>query len=266
MSHAGMSGHDWPDAPVQFVAMWMAMMVPMMLPSLVPALRGCYQVVDRPGARLHAARSTAATAFGYYAVWAVVGVATVPLGAALASLERWLPALAHARPLVVGVVAILAGAVQLSTWKARHLTSCRTSSRSDGVTPARGTIGWRHGVHLGVHCCLSCAGPMAILLAAGVMNPRAMAVATAAITIERLAPDGVRAARALGVLAIVAGCMIAAHATQSVSASAFTFANGSMAMERYGAGVVRGAAPLVTTTASRRMPRRAARAGRAAGR
>jgi predicted metal-binding membrane protein len=212
MSHAGMSGHDWPGAPVQFVAMWMAMMVPMMLPSLVPALRGYYQVVDRPGATLHPARSTAAMAVGYYAVWALVGVAMVPSGAALASLERWLPALAHARPLLVGVVAILAGAVQFSRWKARHLTRCRAMPKGNGSSPARGTVGWRHGVRLGVHCCLSCAGPMAILLAAGVMNPRAMAVATLAITVERLAPDGVRAARALGVLAIAAGLLIAARA------------------------------------------------------
>ena len=39
---------------------------------------------------------------------------------------------------------------------------------------------------------------MAILLAVGVMDLRAMAVVTAAITVERLAPAGERVARVIG--------------------------------------------------------------------
>jgi hypothetical protein len=39
---------------------------------------------------------------------------------------------------------------------------------------------------------------MGILLVIGVMDLRAMAVATAAITVERLAPDGERVVRATG--------------------------------------------------------------------
>ena len=40
---------------------------------------------------------------------------------------------------------------------------------------------------------------MVILLVAGVMNLGAMAVVTAAITVERLAPAGEQSARAIGV-------------------------------------------------------------------
>jgi predicted metal-binding membrane protein len=53
---------------------------------------------------------------------------------------------------------------------------------------------------------------MAILLVGGVMDLRVMAVVTTAITIERLAPDGERAARAIGVAFAVAGLLLVARA------------------------------------------------------
>jgi predicted metal-binding membrane protein len=53
---------------------------------------------------------------------------------------------------------------------------------------------------------------MAILLAIGVMDLRAMAVVTAAITIERVAPDGERVARVIGAVAVGAGLFLIARA------------------------------------------------------
>ena len=54
---------------------------------------------------------------------------------------------------------------------------------------------------------------MAILLVLGVMDLRAMAVVTAAITLERLAPAGACVARALGIVIIEAGLFLIARAT-----------------------------------------------------
>jgi predicted metal-binding membrane protein len=54
---------------------------------------------------------------------------------------------------------------------------------------------------------------MVILLVAGVMDLRAMAVVAAAISFERLAPAGERAARVIGALAIGAGLSLLARAT-----------------------------------------------------
>ena len=54
---------------------------------------------------------------------------------------------------------------------------------------------------------------MAMLLALGVMDLRAMAVVTAAITVERLAPAGERVARATGAVAVGAGLLLIARAT-----------------------------------------------------
>ncbi len=53
---------------------------------------------------------------------------------------------------------------------------------------------------------------MAILLVIGVMDLRAMAVVTAAITAERLAPAGRRVARAIGAAVIGAGLFLIARA------------------------------------------------------
>jgi predicted metal-binding membrane protein len=49
---------------------------------------------------------------------------------------------------------------------------------------------------------------MAMLLVAGVMDLRAMAVVAAAITVERLAPSGERMARATGAVVIAAGLFL----------------------------------------------------------
>ena len=54
--------------------------------------------------------------------------------------------------------------------------------------------------------------PIAILLVLGVMDLSVMAVVTIAITVERLAAAGERAARVTGILAIGAGLLLIASA------------------------------------------------------
>ena len=53
---------------------------------------------------------------------------------------------------------------------------------------------------------------MAVLLVIGVMDLRAMAIVTAAITVERLAPTGDRVARAIGAVVVGAGLFLIARA------------------------------------------------------
>ena len=50
-------------------------------------------------------------------------------------------------------------------------------------------------------------------MAVGVMDLRAMALTTLAITAERLCPEGQRLARAIGVACIVAGLMLISYST-----------------------------------------------------
>jgi predicted metal-binding membrane protein len=52
-------------------------------------------------------------------------------------------------------------------------------------------------------------------LVIGVMDLRAMAVVAAAVTVERLAPDGERIARAIGAVVIAVGLFLISRAAVS---------------------------------------------------
>jgi len=209
MAWMRMPGQTWPGAAATFVGMWIVMMVAMMLPSLVPMLWRYRWAVDGIRATRRG-RLTALVGVGYFAVWSALGMAAFPVGVALAAIEMEQPTLARAVPIAAGAIVLIAGFLQLTTWKARHLACCRAAP-ARGLTPAgdAGTA-WRYGLRLGLHCSRSCAGLTAILLVIGVMDLRVMALVTTAITAERLAPGGERVARAIGVVAIGAGvCLIA---------------------------------------------------------
>jgi predicted metal-binding membrane protein len=149
---------------------------------------------------------------GYFFVWTVFGMAAFALGVALAAVEMQLPALSRAVPIAIGAVVLLAGALQFTAWKARHLACCRAAPGRGHALPADAGTAWRHGLRLGLHCSCCCAGLTAILLAVGIMDLGAMAVVATAITVERLAPAGDRVARAIGAVAVVAGLLLIAQA------------------------------------------------------
>jgi predicted metal-binding membrane protein len=192
--------------------MWTVMMVAMMLPSLAPMLSRYRRAVGTTAApRL--GWLTAIVGAGYFCVWTLFGAAAFPLGVVLAEIEMQQPAISRAVPIAVGVVVLVAGALQLTGWKARHLACCREAPGRGSSLPADTGTAWRHGLRLGLHCSRCCAGLMAILLVIGVMDLRAMAVVAAAITLERVAPAGERVARAIGAVGVGAGLVLFARAT-----------------------------------------------------
>jgi predicted metal-binding membrane protein len=176
--------------------MWTVMMIAMMLPAMTPALR------DLPGA------TRARVAGGYFGVWVVCGLAVYPLGLALAELAMREDALARLAPALSGAVLVGAGLLQRSGWKSRQLDCCRAARRHP---PLATRAAWRQGFALGVRCCACCAPLTAALLAVGVMDLGAMAAATVAISLERLAPRGQAVARISGVLLIGAGLVLLAR-------------------------------------------------------
>jgi predicted metal-binding membrane protein len=210
MAWMRMPGQTWSGAAASFLGMWVVMMVAMMLPSLVPMLRRYRQAVGRTSAR-HLGALTAIVGAGYFVVWTVFGMAVYPLGVALAEIEMQHPALARAVPIAAGVVVLIAGALQLTAWKARYLAHCREAPGRGRTLPADAGTAWRHGLRLGLHCSYCCAGLMATLLVIGVMDLRVMAVVAAAITVERLAPAGDRVARAIGAVVVGAGLFLIAR-------------------------------------------------------
>jgi len=249
MAWMRMPGQTWPGAAASFMGMWVAMMVAMMLPSLMPMLWRYRQAVGitcgssgcrandmggggtgdqagsmrggmrgRIGGELRVGVSgtrlgwlTALVGGGYYLVWTLFGMVAFPLGVALAAIEMQHPALARAVPIAVGVVVLIAGCLQFTGWKARQLACCREVPGRGRVLPANAATAWRHGVRLGFYCVKCCASLMGILLVVGVMDLRAMAVVTVAMTIERLAPAGERFAQAIGVVVVGTGLLLITH-------------------------------------------------------
>jgi len=102
--------------------------------------------------------------------------------------------------------------LQFTAWKAHHLACCREAPGHGRSLPADAATAWWHGLRLGLHCSYCSAGLTAILLVTGVMDLRAMAVVTAAITAERLAPAGERVARAIGAVVNAAGLVLIVRA------------------------------------------------------
>jgi predicted metal-binding membrane protein len=143
-------------------------------------------------------------AASFLAMWVVMMVAMM-LPSLVPTLWRYRQAGLGQLTTLVGV--LLAGFLQFTAWKARHLACCRAAPAGE-----RDRTAWQHGLSLGLHCSQCCAGLMAILLVIGVMNFLAMAVVAAAITVERLAPAGERVARATGVVGLGAGLFLIVRA------------------------------------------------------
>jgi len=139
-------------------------------------------------------------------------VAVFPMGAALVEIEMQQPALARVVPIAVGVVVVSAGALQFSAWKAHHLASCREAPGRGGILSTDAAAAWGHGLRLGLHCTYGCAGLTAILLVIGVMDLRVMVLVTAAITAERIAANGERVARAIGIVMVGIGLLLISKA------------------------------------------------------
>src|SRR5688572_23244501 len=161
MAWMRMPGQTWSGAAASFLGMWIVMMAAMMLPSLVPMLWRYRQAIGRTGCSARPAAGcgeasrrrvearlaglTTIVGAGYFLVWTAFGVVAFPLGVTLAAIEMQQPALARAVPAAVGAVVLIAGAVQFTAWKARHLACCREAPGRGGTLPADAGTAWRHG-------------------------------------------------------------------------------------------------------------------------
>lgn len=211
MAWMPMAGQTWPATAASFLGMWTMMMAAMMLPALVPMLWRYREALGEVG-RGPLGALTALAGLGYFCVWIACGAIVFALGATLAALEMRLPWLARAVPLTAASLVLLAGAAQLTAWKTRQLACCRQAPRAGQALSPGGALAWRHGLRLGLRCTCCCGGFTAILLVLGVMDLRAMALVTLAISAERLAPAGERIARATGAFALAGGLVLIARA------------------------------------------------------
>ncbi len=203
-------GQSWFETAACFLGMWFVMTVAMMLPSLAPVLWRYREAAFAAGASQPGVFATLAGA-GYFAVWTGFGLLIFLLGAALAQVAMQFPLAARLAPLAGALVVLFAGLSQFSIWKAHLLSNCGGSP--DTLPAHRGIAGaYRDGAALGLRCCLSCAGPMALLIAGGLMNLHLMLCVTLAVTAERLLPPEMRIAQATGAAMAAAGLLLLVRA------------------------------------------------------
>jgi predicted metal-binding membrane protein len=210
MAWMRMPGQSWVDAAAMFLGMWVVMMIAMMLPSLVPMLWRYRQAVATTGAK-RLGRLTALASIGYFFVWTVIGIVVFSLGAAVSAIAMSQPAVSRVAPIAAGAVVLVAGWLQFTQWKLRHLACCRPALDRARTLASDAATAYRYGVRLGLHCAKCCSGLIAILLVVGVMDLVAMAVIAAAITFERVLPAGERVARIMGVVIIATGLLLVAR-------------------------------------------------------
>jgi predicted metal-binding membrane protein len=191
--------------------MWVVMMAAMMLPSLVPVLSRYRRAVAGAG-EPRLGLLTALVGGAYFFIWTMFGIGAYLSGISLAALAVRVPALAAAAPSAMGAVILMAGLLQISTWKARHLICCREVPGRGRMLPDDAETAWRYGLRLGLHCTRCCFPMTLVLLVVGVMDLLAMTAVAAAITLERLAPTGERVARSLGLAGVGAGLFVIARA------------------------------------------------------
>jgi predicted metal-binding membrane protein len=218
MAWIRMCGQPWSAAAAAFLGMWVAMTLAMMLPAFAPSLwryRRAVAGAAGPTATEGGERPSAPTLIAgtvYFLVWTATGAVVYPIGLASAALSTRSPELARAVPLAIAVALLLIGALQFTAWKARRLARCR-DFRGCGSAARIGAAGaLRAGLQMGLDCIGCCGSLMSIVLLVGIMDLRAMAVVSAAIALERVAPNARLAAQAIGLASLSVGTLRLAQA------------------------------------------------------
>ena len=186
--------------------MWAVMMAAMMLPSAVPLLLLYDGVLRRRSASGRTAVHVFAMGAGYLLVWAIFSVGATVLQRVLSRLLILDPMMEMPSGSAVGATLLLAGAYQLTPWKAACLSVCRSPLAfvmqrwRAGVSGAL-AMGLEHGAY-----CLGCCWALMLLLfAGGVMNLTVIVGLTIIVLIEKATPIGIQASRLLGVGMLGAG-------------------------------------------------------------
>jgi predicted metal-binding membrane protein len=189
--------------------MWAVMMVAMMLPSAAPMVLLYARVVRRAesqGRPMRAPASIAAFASGYLTLWILFSVLATALQWGLER-EGAISAMMSSRILPLsGALLIAAGLYQLTPLKAACLKHCRGPAEFIAAHWRPGVLGaWRMGLSHGAYCVGCCAVLMLLLFVGGVMNLVWIAGLMLFVAIEKLAPFGPVAAKAMAALLVAGG-------------------------------------------------------------
>jgi predicted metal-binding membrane protein len=193
-----------------YIVLWGVMMVAMMLPAMTPIV-GLVQTMAR-NKREQGLPFTPSWIFvaGYVVLWTLTGSVGYAADIAIQSLPETFPTLRANGALIGGLTLIGAGAYQLTPFKYRCLSQCRSplsfliSSWRDGAGGA-----FRMGVHHGLYCLGCCWSLMVVLFVVGTMNLLWMGVLSMVIFVEKIVPQGVTLGKVTGLALILFGAALA---------------------------------------------------------
>jgi predicted metal-binding membrane protein len=207
MKMSGPDATSWaPSRLFPLFLMWSEMMVAMMTPSAAPMIL-IFASVNRK--RRETNRPFVRTAFfvsGYFAAWTLFSAA--------AAIAQWLMhGFALLSPMMVGTssrlggaLLILAGGFQWTPLKQSCLVHCRSPLNFIMTAWREGRTGaFLMGVRHGIHCTGCCWFLMILLFVAGVMNLWWIALISAIVLLEKIAPRGLAIAKAAGIVGILFG-------------------------------------------------------------
>jgi len=186
--------------------MWAEMMVAMMVPSVAPAVLTFAAVSRKRREQQRPFVPAAVFLAGYLTVWTTFS--------AMAALAQWIfhsgallsPTMVMTSPVVGGMLLIAAGVFQFGGLKARCLEQCRSPLNFLFTDWREGWSGaFMMGVKHGAYCTGCCWFLMALLFVAGVMNIWWVALISALVLVEKVAPKGLWLGRIAGVFLAVWG-------------------------------------------------------------
>jgi len=210
------AGQGWmmpvnaPWQPIEFGAvfvMWVAMMTGMMMPSVAPMIL-VYARIGRQAAG--EARPLAASAWftvGYLLSWIAFSLVATSAQWALERAALLTPMMESASHFLGAMILIVAGLYQWTPFKDACLSHCQTPL---GFVLRYGfrreptgalALGFRHGLY----CIGCCWAVMLLLFVAGVMNIFWIAVLSALVLVEKVAPFGRFIPRLAGLGFLVGG-------------------------------------------------------------
>jgi len=190
-------------------AMWTVMMIGMMAVTATPMLLLFARTRSGQGERRplevlmfglgYLTLWTGFSAFATLAQWALHGAAMLS------------PAMKTSSPRLAGAILLAAGMYQLTPWKGRCLTHCRSPLGFLMTGWRDGKLGaMRMGLGHGAYCLGCCWALMCVLFAVGIMNLAWVAILTILVLLEKIGPAGTVLARIAGAGMIAGGIFLIA--------------------------------------------------------
>lgn len=193
-------------------AMWVVMMAGMMLPSAAPTLLLYAGVIRKSPGGGRARAHVCAFAGGYLLVWTAFSLIATGLQRLFAHWLLLSPMMAANGRGFGGLLLIVAGVYQFTSFKRACLESCRSPAAFIARHWKRGVAGgFRMGAAHGLFCLGCCWALMLLLFVGGVMNLWWIGALTVFVLLEKLAPLGAQGGRLSGVLMVAMGLWHLAH-------------------------------------------------------